>query len=932
MAGSLLPRQDQGDNEPSPDASQGAGTNRAINSGTDFGEYELIEEIASGGMGVVFKARQKKLGRIVALKTIRPTALWNDPDAIHRFRIEAEAVARLDHPQIVPIYEMGEYGGFPFISLKLISGGDLERQVRSLRDQPRAIARLMKDVAEAVHYAHLRGILHRDLKPSNILLDEHDQPHVTDFGLAKCVENDSGLTHTGLILGTPSYMAPEQVSGHRDEVTTAVDVYGLGAVLYRLLTGRPPFHADSAYETLRQVREQEPVSPSALGKRVDRDLEAISLKCLEKDPHRRYRSAEAVASDLDRWLSGEPIAARPIGPVQRAIRWCGRNRVVAQLSASVAALLVTVAVGATVAAFHQRTLARAAENAAAREKAAADSEREARILVAARARENRSRLVRMNVDNGFRIVDDGDYTGALPWFAEALRLDRDDPDALSTHRLRLGTVLNQCPVLDGYFTHEGTILWGALDHSGRRLATDSADHTARIWDLTTGKPLSAPLSHDGPVNWVEFQSDGTRLLTASGDGTIRIWNTADGRPSGGRWLTHASSVRIARFSPDGRRVVSGGFDGSIWLWDADTGTALGTQHRLGSELFCLTFSPDGLKVAMGASDGNASVWNVTDVGLKLLGKIAHRSTVRDVAFSPDGKRLLTSSHDSTARVWDVQTGSPVTPELKHGRWVFHAEFSPDGQRVVTASHDGSARIWNAQTGRPITPASGSMRHSIAVRDACFSPDGGRVATAGFDGMARIWDANTGEPLCPPLYHGGALQRARFTPDGSRVLTVGSDSTARLWNLKTVGSSAVTIELPGEANHAAFDPTGSRFATACGDGTARVWDATTGQPVTPVMSHRRGVNHVAFAGDGRLLATASFDSTARIWDAVSTEFHRLIVADECDHTDLSTKMIVERRRSVRGVSRFGSCLTGSTANADDEAESAPGHTHDPPADA
>ncbi len=219
--------------------------------------------------------------------------------------MEAEAVARLDHPQIVPIYEMGEHGGCPFLSLKLIAGGDLEHHVARLRDDPRAIARLIRDVARAVHYAHLRGILHRDLKPSNILLDEHDVPHVTDFGLAKCVGSDSGLTQTGLILGTPSYMAPEQVAGHHAEVTTAADVYGLGAVLYKLLTGRPPFRADSVYETLRQVREQEPMSPGICIPRVDRDLEAICLRSLEKDPRRRYLSAEAMADDLDRWLAGD---------------------------------------------------------------------------------------------------------------------------------------------------------------------------------------------------------------------------------------------------------------------------------------------------------------------------------------------------------------------------------------------------------------------------------------------------------------------------------------------------------------------------------------------------------------------------------------------------------------------------------------------------
>ncbi len=761
-------------------------------------------------------------------------------------------MARLDHPHIVPIYEMGEYGGCPFISLKLIGGGDLERHVPRLKKDPRASARLMRDVARAVHYAHLRGILHRDLKPSNILLDENDEPHITDFGLAKCVEDDSGLTQTGLILGTPSYMAPEQVAGHRGEVTTAADIYGLGAVLYRLLTGRPPFQADSVYETLRQVREQEPVHPVMRDPHVDRDLAAICLKSLEKSPGRRYVSAEAMANDLDRWLSGESIVARPIGQFRRSWRWCGRNRMVAGLSASVAALLVAVAAVSTGSAIRQHSLA--------------ERERDARLLADARAEEIRWRLVRMNVENGNRIIDQGDLTGALPWFAEALRLDRDDPDAATTHRLRLGTLLKQTPILDRIFAHQGTIQWAALDRSGRHLATASVDHTARIWDVNTGAVSTPPLVHDGPVNWVEFQSNGARLLSASDDGTIRIWNAADGEPTGARRLDHQAPLRLARFSPDGRKVVSGSFNGTVRLWDADRGTALGPLQRLGTELFCLAFSPDGRKVAMGAGDGKASLWLVTSGGLRLQGKIGHKATVRDVVFSPDGTRLLTASHDGSARVWDAKTGSPVTPEMRHGRWVFHAEFSPDGDRVITASHDATARVWDARTGRPITPASGPMGHSIAVRDACFSPDGGRVATAGYDGTARIWDAATGEALTPPLYHGAVLHLARFTPDGSRLFTVGSDSTVRLWDVTTTGSSAVTVELTAGARQAVFDPDGKRFATASTDGAVRVWDAATGRPLTPVMSHGRTVVRVAFRGDGRLLATGSFDHTARIWDA------------------------------------------------------------------
>ncbi len=857
-ASSLFPRDPCNGNRSSKPTFESGHLDREFKAGAEFGDFELLDEIATGGMGVVFKARHKRLNRIVALKTIRLSALKPGADAIQRFRIEAEAVARLDHPQIVPIYEMGEHGGCPFLSLKLISGGDLERHVPRLRDNPRAIARLISDVARAVHYAHLRGILHRDLKPSNILLDEDDVPHVTDFGLAKCVDSDSGLTQSGLILGTPSYMAPEQVAGHHAEVTTAADIYGLGAVLYKLLTGRPPFEADSVYETLRQVREQEPVSPGICVPRVDRDLEAICLLCLEKDPRRRYPSAEAMADDLERWLAGEPIAARPIGSMRRAWRWCARNRVVAGLSASVAALLLAVTAVATVSAFREHTLAEIAT-------ASAKREHDARLLVDESAREIRWRLVRMNVENGNRSIDASDLTGALPWYAEALRLDRDEPGAATTHRLRLGTILNQCPVVDRIFTHEKTILWAEFDHSGRRLATASADHTARIWDVATGRAISPPLAHDGPVNWVEFQGDDARLLSASDDGTIRIWNSADGKPSDVRRLTHASPVRLAHFSPDGKRIVSAGSDRTLRLWDAERGTSVGSTQRLTADILCMACSPDGTQVAVGTSDSYASLWKVGEQGIGFESKLVHKGAVGDICFSPDGSRLLIASQEGTAQVWDMKSRKAVTPEMKHSQMVFHAEFSPDGKKVVTASFDGTGRVWDVDTGRPFT-SSCAISHAIAVRDACFSPDGNRIATAGFDGSARVWDARTGAPLTPPLYHGGSLACARFTSDGSHVLTVSSDSIARLWNVATVGRSAITLEFAGGVNQAVFDPRGERFATACGNRSAQVWDATTGRPVTPSIAHKRGVTRVAFSASGHLLATGCFDGSARIWNA------------------------------------------------------------------
>jgi tetratricopeptide (TPR) repeat protein len=304
-----------------------------------FGDYEILRELGRGGMGVVYEARQVSLNRPVALKMVRAGHLAGD-DELRRFRNEAEAVALLDHPGIVPVYEVGEHDGQHFFSMKLVPGGSLVPVLDRYRNDPIAAATLVAEAAEAVAHAHARGILHRDLKPANLLVDEHGHPHVTDFGLAKKVEGDAEFTQSGAILGTPAYMSPEQATGRRGSITTATDVYGLGALLYALLTGQGPFGGDSVVETIDAVRNLPPQPPRKVNSTVPRDLETICLKCLEKDPHRRYPTAQALADDLHAWLESRPIAARRVGTLERARLWCKRRPAVAALSALVALALV----------------------------------------------------------------------------------------------------------------------------------------------------------------------------------------------------------------------------------------------------------------------------------------------------------------------------------------------------------------------------------------------------------------------------------------------------------------------------------------------------------------------------------------------------------------------------------------------------------------
>jgi WD40 repeat protein len=725
-----------------------------------------------------------------------------DPDTLERFQVEARTGAKLKHPNIVAIHDLGTLDGRPWFTMDLIDGPNLGDAFRSGLPTPREAAQLLLTIVEAITYAHGQGVLHRDLKPSNILLDSAGHPHVTDFGLARLIADDSTLTRTGQALGSPNYMAPEQAAGTR-ETGAAGDIWSLGAILHFLLTGRPPFAGASVADTLRAVREDEPVLPRRLNGLIPADFETICLKCLEKEPTQRYSTAKALDEDLARFLRDEPILAQPIGPVGRLWRWCRRKPAIAAL---VLALNLAFALGlAGVLWQWRRAQLNATEEARERHRAEAGelsaqlNQYVSDMNLVQQAWEggnvNRAQaLLRTHIPKpgqpdfrGFEwrylwklCKDQSRFTFTnLPGLI-SLAVSPAGKFAATTSDdvIRLLDFVNGIEL--GTLIQSGVTHLAFSPNAPNILATGSADGTVTLWDLGTRRAFASLRSETGSTTTgVAFSPDGTLLASTAGQ-TVTLWNVQNRT----RLWTRPTPEDTAApsFAPDGRSLVTaGGENMSLMAWDLATTNSWTFPAEQTGDIAVTAFSPDGKLLVTGGQDGRTILWDYfsrTVVG-RLVG---HHGPCLAAQFSPDGRYLASGGEDSTLRLWDVPSRSQVAVLRGHQAGLVSVAFTPDGRSVLSSSSDHTIKVWDTE---PKPAAVVLQGPTTWVNYPYFSPDGTQLISVHIrESFTRFWDVISQRSIAE-LSGPSRPRSAAFSPNGAELAIGGRDRTVWLWSPKTL---------------------------------------------------------------------------------------------------------------------------------------------------
>ena len=871
----------------------------SLDSPDNFGNYELLDEIGRGGMGVVYRARQLKPNRIVAVKMVLAGQLASHEE-VERFFAEADAVGQLDHPGIVRVYEAGEHDGIHYIAMEHVPGHELGHRVLRGPLSSDETVKLTHAVAEAVAHAHARGIIHRDLKPSNILLDNGGNPRVMDFGLAKCLANDQQLTVTGTILGTAAFMSPEQAEGNLEKTGPAADVYSLGAVMYTLLTSRPPFHGKSSLETMRLAREQEPVAPHRWNDSIPRDLETICLKCLEKEPGKRYPTAGELRDDLGRFLAGKPVLARPVTRLERCWRWSRRNPLVSALTVTLA-LCVVVGLSMVAVQYARAAAANAAEqmsNAArdlfeAETKSRSDSHGRYWEILATIKKSGahvKHSVLRQHLTNlaikAFAIPCDVNVTKRIP-FRDFCRVCTVDPALKRFARadndlgiVRLGRLS------DGRFENRlpdpgdgiGPATSLKFSPDGRFLAVQYGRSTFQVWDLTAD-PVAC-FAKPQVFRAIDFHPMEPLLVAAvknaeGSESIIQFFELPSGAPV--RSWAFPQKVALVRCDPTGEKllVIQNSRKYRAVVVAADTGAEITRLKKPDAAVIDAAFSPDSRLIAFACQDNTVYLVKSALGGIHRL--LIHGHKVQRVRFNRTGDVLATSAWDGRTNLWEPVTGNMIT--VCNGQFV---RFGKDDRQLVL-QNGKELSTWDLSRSRIYRALYASGRNDIAGPfEVSFLRHENRLLmlSSGTVGV-EIWDMAT-RTIIGQISNPETIRSIIVHPSGSMLIT-GSDSTGvSRWPLQW-NDNELTIG-PRETLHAP-GPARRGFAALSHDGetlAAIVKDRTRGSRhvcIIPMQNPQKkrfikaqpGVAHISLDPTGRWLATGAWHGFGLIlWDLTNND--------------------------------------------------------------